>query len=112
MAGHVRDVRPDANLRDGVMDSEDFVSKQVFVLNQLGLHARPAARLAQAAQQFISSVSMHCRDRVIDAKSILDILALAAGPGSEIELRARGEDAQAAVDHLAGLFLKRFGEDR
>jgi len=63
------------------------------VLNDQGLHARPAARLAQEAQEFGCAIEMALDGTVVDAKSILDILTLAAGQGSELELRAKGPDA-------------------
>ncbi|WP_432738419.1 HPr family phosphocarrier protein [Maridesulfovibrio sp. FT414] len=88
------------------------VVRKVVVANQLGLHARPAARLAQEAQNFGSEIAIVCDDQEIDAKSILDILTLAAAQGSTLELRADGDDAQAALDCLEELFKTRFGEEK
>jgi phosphocarrier protein len=78
------------------------------VLNEQGLHARPAARLAQEAQKFQADISITLNGQKVDAKSILDVLTLAAGHGSNLEIRARGEDAAQAVDALADLFKNRF----
>lgn len=80
------------------------VSKTVFVHNELGLHARPAAKLAQAAQQYESRITLEYDDTVADAKSILDILSLAAGRGASLTLRCSGEDARKAADTLEALF--------
>jgi phosphocarrier protein HPr len=88
---------------------EDCV-RQVLVANQLGLHARPASQIAREAQSFLASISLVGQGQVVDAKSILDVLTLAAGPGSTIEIRASGEDAEAAVERISQLFATRFGE--
>jgi phosphocarrier protein len=84
--------------------------RQVLVANQLGLHARPASQIAREAQAFAASINLVGQGQTVDAKSILDVLTLAAGPGSTIEIRARGEDAAAAVDRISELFAARFGE--
>ena len=80
------------------------VSKTVFVHNELGLHARPAAKLAQAAQQYQSQITLEYDDMVADAKSILDILSLAAGRGASLTLRCSGEDAGRAAENIEALF--------
>lgn len=76
----------------------------VVIRDELGLHARPAARLAQAAQGFESEILLYGGQGVADAKSILDILSLAAGFGSRLTLECRGEDAQEAAEALRLLF--------
>ena len=86
----------------------DELLMRVCVLNEQGLHARPAARLAQQAQQFEASLTIRLDGQEVDAKSILDVLTLAAGKGSILELRANGPDAQDALDCLAGMFKNRF----
>jgi len=88
---------------------EDCV-RQVLVANQLGLHARPASQIAREAQGFAASISLVGQGQTVDAKSILDVLTLAAGPGSTIEIRANGNDAEAAVESISQLFAARFGE--
>lgn len=81
------------------------VERRVFIRDELGLHARPAARLAQAAQQFQSSITLENDDMRVDAKSILDILSLSAGRGTSLVLRCRGEDAALAAERLQELFF-------
>jgi len=93
-------------------EADDFRSAQVCVRNELGLHARPAARLAQEAQKFASEILLESGDQSVDAKSILDLLTLAAPQGCALTLRARGTDAGKAVDTLLNLFLNRFGEEK
>lgn len=79
------------------------VEVPVVIHDELGLHARPAARLAQAAQAFSSDVQILAEHGEADAKSILDILSLAAGYGSRLTLVCSGEDAEAAAQTLRSL---------
>ena len=65
------------------------------------LHARPAASFVRAAMPFSADVSVSVGEREVDAKSLLSVLALGARRGTELRLRAEGEDAPAAVDALA-----------
>ncbi len=95
-----------------MITDENFLTRQVVVANQLGLHARPAGILAQEAQNFASSITLVCEDQEVDAKSILDVLTLAAGGGTALVIRAEGPDADKALDRLETLFAERFGEDR
>jgi phosphocarrier protein len=88
------------------------LSRQVLVLNELGLHARPAAKLAQEAQKFSSDIKLVSKDQEVDAKSILDILTLSAGKGSGLTIKAEGDDAEQAVVRLSRLFESRFDEAR
>ena len=80
----------------------------VCVLDEQGLHARPAARLAQTAQRFQAAITIALGAQEVDAKSILDILTLAAGHRVNLELRAKGCDAGPALDELTALFKNRF----
>lgn len=91
-----------------VTEREDGFALRVRVLNEQGLHARPAARLAQEAQKFACDISLALGEVVVDAKSILDILTLAAGHGCELELRACGPDARDALVQLGTLIRNRF----
>ena len=88
--------------------SSEARSLRVCVLNEQGLHARPAAVLAREAQRFPCDVRIVQNGDEVDAKSILDILTLAAGHGSELELRAAGPDARDALASLGSLIRNRF----
>lgn len=88
------------------------ITRRVVVSNQLGLHARPAGKLAQEAQSFKADITILADDQEVDAKSILDILTLAAAQGSTLNLKAAGADAKQALDRLEELFRSRFGEER
>jgi len=87
------------------------VSAEVRVGNELGLHARPAAKLAQEAQRFSCDIALVSGEQEVDAKSILDILTLACGQGGRLMIRATGDDASEALQALTGLFTRRFGEE-
>ncbi len=83
----------------------------VEVVNELGLHARAAARLVHTANQFQSCVVLRANGRETEAKSILGVLLLGAGHGARLTVRCRGEDEQAAMDALCDLIRARFGEE-
>ncbi len=87
------------------------IAKKVYIRNELGLHARPAALLAQEAAKFEAHITLAVEEMVVDAKSVLDLLSLAAGQGKTILLQAEGRDAEQAVLHLENLFKDGFGEN-
>ena len=86
-------------------------SSEVQIVNKYGLHARPAAELVKLANRFRSDVFIRKEDTEVSGKSIMGVMMLAAECGSTVEIRATGEDSQAAVDALAQLIQNRFGED-
>ena len=86
------------------------VSQCVTVINQRGLHARAAARFVKLAGGFDAAVTVTARGTTVAGLSIMGLMMLAAGPGTELEIAARGEDARAAVEALAALVAKRFDE--
>lgn len=82
----------------------------VRICNKRGLHARPSRKFAETAIGFKSAITVRREDEVVDATSLMDLMMLGAGLGSELEITAEGEDAEAAVAALAGLVEDRFGE--
>jgi len=87
------------------------MSRDVIVVNQLGMHARAAAKFVHLAARYHARVRV-ARDRqVMDGKSIMGILLLAAARGSTITISADGHDEQEAVNALATLVESGFGED-
>jgi phosphocarrier protein len=86
-------------------------SSEVQIVNKYGLHARPAAELVKLANRFSSDVWIRKDEVEVSGKSIMGVMMLAAECGSTVEIRARGDDSQAAVDALAQLIQNRFGED-
>ena len=87
-----------------------MTSRSVTVVNALGLHARAAARFVHLAARFTSQVRVGRDAKVMDGKSIMGILLLAAARGTTITISADGTDEQAAVEALAELVLSGFGE--
>ncbi len=90
------------------------ISRQVTIVNDLGLHARAASKLVQLASKFPVELKIGHDDMTVNAKSIMGVLMLAAAKGTDLTLTAVGEDdqAKAAVDAVVGLISERFGEDR
>ena len=88
-----------------------MILREVVIRNRLGMHARAAARFVHTASQFRARVTVRRHDRVMDGKSILGILLLAAAQGTHLELGAEGDDEGAAIDALASLVASGFGED-
>ena len=88
-----------------------MTSRDVTVVNRLGMHARAAAKFVHLATRFASHVRVTRDARQMDGKSIMGILLLAAACGSTITISADGTDEMAAVDALAALVQSGFGED-
>lgn len=82
----------------------------LVVANKVGLHARPAAMLVRVAQQYDAEIEITYCARVANAKSILGVLTLCAERGAEVTVVAVGDDADAAIEAIAGLFARRFEE--
>ena len=88
-----------------------MTSHSVAVVNQLGMHARAAAKFVHLATRFQSHVRVVRDGRQMDGKSIMGILLLAAACGSSITIKAEGADEIEAVEALAALVQSGFGED-
>ncbi len=87
------------------------ISKVCTIQNNLGLHARAAARFVQTASCFKCEVWLSKNGVDVDGKSILDILTLACVKGAEVEIKAAGEDAPEALRALENLINNKFGEE-
>lgn len=90
------------------MDSP--VVRQVRIVNPLGLHARPAALFVKTASRFGADVELGKDGMMVNGKSIMGVMMLAAECGSDIIIKARGPDAREAVEALAQLITSGFGE--
>jgi len=93
------------------MSSTVAAERNVRIGNKYGLHARPAAEFVKLAGTFRSEIFVRKDELQVNGKSIMGIMMLAAEFGSEIVIRASGADAAAAVDALAALVERRFGEE-
>lgn len=81
------------------------------VVNQLGIHARPAAQIVKNASLYDCHITLTVEGDTVNAKSIMGVMTLAACRGSIIEVIAEGEDEELAVIAVAELVRKGFGED-
>jgi phosphocarrier protein len=87
-----------------------MIERECKIVNQLGLHARPAAQIVKTASAFQSEVEIVKDGMAVNGKSIMGVMMLAAECGSSITIRATGPDEAAAVDAVAALVAKGFGE--
>jgi phosphocarrier protein HPr len=87
------------------------IERLATIVNQEGLHARPAARIVRMASAFAAEITLSKDGMDVNAKSIMGVMMLAAECGSEITIRADGPDAEQAVQALAELVANGFGED-
>jgi phosphocarrier protein len=86
------------------------IEKELWVENRLGLHARPAAKIATAAQQFDADITLEKEGLEVNARDLLDVLALDSPQGTRLVLRARGPQAREAATFIAALFARKFEE--
>jgi len=86
------------------------VERNLLVENQMGIHARPAAMIVRAANKYQSEMFFEKDDEQVNGKSIMGLMMLAAGKGSEIKAIATGPDANDALDELEKLFASKFDE--
>jgi phosphotransferase system HPr (HPr) family protein len=91
--------------------SASQISQVIVIRNAQGLHARPAEMFVRLAKQFQSRIELVHEDRRVEARSIIDLLTLGAGPGTELLLEAEGDDAEAAVQALARLVENGFAAE-
>ena len=85
--------------------------RTVKIINKLGLHARAAARFVQIASEFESDINVIHGEKEVNGKSIMGVMMLAAGKGSEIRIVASGGDETQALEKLGELVENRFGEN-
>ena len=87
-----------------------IVDGTVMVVNHAGIHARPSAEIVKTTAKFKASVTLSLDGLDVNAKSIMGVMMLAAPCGSEVAVRAEGDDADAAIAALTALFANKFGE--
>ncbi len=87
------------------------LERSVVIQNHFGMHARPAAEFVKLANRFQSELWVRKGDLEVNAKSIMGVMMLAAECGSEIVIRAEGDDAPQALLELCDLVDRRFGEE-
>ncbi|NJO17087.1 MAG: HPr family phosphocarrier protein [Thioploca sp.] len=88
-----------------------MLKQTLRIVNKLGLHARAAAKLVKLASAFESQVQVKRQQREVNGKSIMGVMLLAAGKGTEIELTVDGVDELKAMEELSQLIQSGFGEE-
>ena len=86
--------------------------KKLRISNELGLHARAAAKIVALTAQYRSALVLRKDDQEVDGGSILSILTLACPRGTEIEVKTLGEDSEALMEAISLLFEQKFGEGK
>jgi phosphocarrier protein HPr len=92
-------------------EKETMITKELVVINKLGIHARPAAMFVKVANRFTSEVFVEKDGELVNGKSIMGLMMLAAGPSSKITVQAKGQDAAQVVNELEALLKRKFDED-
>jgi len=87
-----------------------MISKNLVILNKLGLHARAAAKLVALSNNFKSEIILVKDNKSADARSIMKLLMLSASKGSVLKVNITGEDQEKAMDSIEELFLNGFDE--
>jgi phosphocarrier protein HPr len=87
------------------------IKQKVTIINKLGLHARAAAKLVHLASRYESEIKLIRNNKVVNGKSIMGVMMLAASKGAELEVVIDGPDEQQAMQSLIELINNRFGEN-
>lgn len=88
-----------------------MISRPVMIVNKLGLHARAATRLVNCASAFSSEIWIGKGEKIINGKSIMGVLTLAASKGTELVIQVDGDDESAAMEGIVELIAGYFGEE-
>ena len=87
-----------------------MIEQEATIVNSLGMHARPAAQVVRLAANFRAEILIERDGQVVNAKSIMGVMTLAAECGAVVKVRATGDDAEAAVTAILALIANGFGE--
>ncbi len=88
-----------------------MITRQITIINKLGLHARAAAKLVKLSATFAADIDIEKDDQRVNSKSIMGVMMLAASCGSEVTLYANGVDSDDAINAIINLIERRFDED-
>jgi phosphocarrier protein len=89
----------------------DVIERELTIGNRLGLHARASARLVQVLASYRSNATLTAKGREVNAKSIMGVMLLAAGPGTSVLLRVDGVDETSAAAAVVDMFERKIDED-
>jgi phosphocarrier protein len=93
------------------MPMSSVIKRKVRITNRLGMHARPAMAFVDIANRYKAAITVRKDAQVVDGKSIMQMMMLAATQGTDLEIEAAGADAEQAMDKLTGLVERKFDED-
>ena len=88
-----------------------MIKREITIINDLGIHARPAGMIANTSSRFVCDIKLVKDGMEVNAKSIMGIMTLAAGKGCVIEVEAKGKDEADAIKAIEDLFIRKFDED-
>ncbi len=92
------------------MDNNEY-TRELTIINRLGLHARAAARLVEVARQYQAEVALEKNGESVDAKSVISLLTLECPLGTRVVVRAKGDDSAQALSAVVDLIEHKFGEE-
>lgn len=96
---------------DETAPADGEIRRTATITNQRGLHARASAKFVKLVATFDAEISVRRGESIVSGESIMGLMMLAAGPGTTVELRATGTDADAAMDALLDLINRKFDEE-
>ena len=93
------------------LPDDNLMTKELQVVNKLGIHARPAALFVKTANRFQCDIFVEKDGEKVNGKSIMGLMMLAAGPGSKLIIHAQGPDASKAIAEIESLIKRKFDEE-
>lgn len=94
-----------------VTDQDKKITKELTIVNRLGLHARPSAMFVKVCSRFRADIWVEKDGEQVNGKSIMGLMMLAAGQGSKLRVTCEGHDAEKALEEIESLIQRRFDED-
>ena len=92
-------------------DQEKKITRELTILNRLGLHARPSAMFVKVCSRHKADIWVEKDGEQVNGKSIMGLMMLAAGQGSKLRVTCEGNDAEKALEEIESLIQRRFDED-
>jgi phosphocarrier protein HPr len=97
--------------RKPATDNEKKITKELTIINRLGLHARPSAMFVKICSRHSADIWVEKDGEQVNGKSIMGLMMLAAGQGSKLRVTCEGGDAEKALEEIESLIQRRFDED-
>ena len=97
--------------RRAAAENDKKITKELIIINRLGLHARPSAMFVKVCSRHKADIWVEKDGEQVNGKSIMGLMMLAAGQGSKLRVTCEGHDAEKALEEIEGLIQRRFDED-